>query len=200
MHVEGRPFRNEVNFVHFPQQARLVELILGHQAQRVAGVQKTHHVVDVVAIEQDLGVGAVGQLTQYGLPVIVDVDGVDLAARHHDVFHRHLVQIQDAEQHLLMALGDQTARLVDDGAQLLGIEGVILVRIDLQQLEQTAGDAIDHPDEGGKRHHQPLEHPRCWIGDFLREHGRQGLGSHFTKHQHDQGQAESGDGHPQIPE
>ena len=95
-------------------------------------MQKAHHVVDVVAIEQDLGVGTVGQLAQYGFPVVVDVDGVDLAARHHDVLHRHLVQIQNAEQHLLMALGDEAAGLVDDGAQLLGIEGVILAGVEPQ--------------------------------------------------------------------
>ena len=110
-------------------------------------MQKADNVVDIVAIEQDFGVCAVGQLALDALPVIVDVDGVDIAAWHHDVLDQHLVEIQNAQQHLLMTLGDQVTRLVDYGAQLLGVEGVILVGIDLQHLEQAAGDAVDQPDQ-----------------------------------------------------
>ncbi len=200
LHVERRTFRNEVDLVHFPQQARLVELIPGYQPQSVAGVEKAHNVVDAVAIEQDLGVGAVGQLALDALPVVIDIDGVDIAAGHHDVLDQHLVEIQDAQQHLLMALGDQAARLVDYGAQLLGVEGVILVWRDLQHLEQTAGYAVDQPDQRGKRHHQPLEDPGGGVGNLLGEHGRQRLGSHFTKYQHHQGQAKSGHRDTEIAE
>ena len=111
-------------------------------------MQEADDVIDVVAIEQDLGVGAVGQLAQYDLPVVIDVDGGDLAARDHDVLHRHLVEIQDAYQHLLVVLGNEIARLVDDGAQLFGIEGIILVVLETQEFQQQVRDAVDEPDKG----------------------------------------------------
>jgi len=97
-----------------------------------------------------------------------------------------------------MTLGDQVTRLIDYGAQLLGVEGVILVGIDLQHLEQAAGDAVDQPDQRRERHHQPLEDPGGGIGDLLRKHGGQGLWRHFTEYQHHQSQAEGGDGDPEI--
>jgi hypothetical protein len=119
-------------------------------------VQEADDVIDVVAIEQDLGVGAVGQLAQYDLPVVIDVDGGDLAARDHDVLHRHLVEIQDAYQHLLVVLGNEIARLVDDGAQLFGIEGVILVVLETQEFQQQVRDAVDEPDKGANGTISPL--------------------------------------------
>ncbi|MNH28604.1 hypothetical protein D3C79_887850 [compost metagenome] len=100
-----------------------------------------------------------------------------------------------------MVLGDEATRLVDYGAQLLGVEGVrILGVVQPHQLEQQRGDAVDEPDEGVERHHQPLEHPGGRVGDLLGVHGRQGLGGNLPEHQHHQSQAEGGDGDPEIPE
>ncbi|MNH31512.1 hypothetical protein D3C79_918880 [compost metagenome] len=99
-----------------------------------------------------------------------------------------------------MALGDEAARFVDYGAQLFRVERIILAVIQPHQFEQQVGDAVDQPDEGGEGDHQSLEDPGGRIGNLLGEHGGQGLGGDFAKHQHHQGQADGGDEDAEIPE
>ena len=64
----------------------------------------------------------VHQLFEHVRPFVVEVDAVDVTARHHDVFDSGGFQIENAEQHLLMLLRNHGAGFLDYRAQLFTTE------------------------------------------------------------------------------
>ena len=49
--------------------------------------------------------------------LVVEINADDLVMRHHDVVNRNFLEVENADQHLLVATGDARARFVHDGAQ-----------------------------------------------------------------------------------
>ena len=100
------------------------------------------------SIQGQARVLALAQLLEYPVPVIIDVDADDLVARHHDVLHRGIFQIQDADQHLLMASRNHRAGLGNHGAQFLAAQGIrgLLAR-HAEQAQHAVGQQIRRPDE-----------------------------------------------------
>ena len=80
--------------------------------------------VDVSVVQGDAGVLGVHDLLEDLEGGIIEIDGVDLLARDHDVVDGDRLQIQDAHEHLPVAMGDQRPGLGHDGAQLLAGQGI----------------------------------------------------------------------------
>ncbi len=99
-------------------------------------VQDADDAVDFPSIHRQPGVLALAQLFDDPVPVVVDIDADDLVARHHDVFDGGVFQIQDADQHLLVAMRNHGAGLRHDGAQFLAAQGIRgLLRRDAEQAQ-----------------------------------------------------------------
>ena len=81
-------------------------------------MQDADDVVDVVLVDGQAGVLAVADDYLDLGNVVREIDADDLVVRHHDVVDGHFLQVEDAEQHLLVAAGNTAAGLVHDGAQL----------------------------------------------------------------------------------
>ena len=81
-------------------------------------VQHAEHVVDVVLVDGQARVLAVGEHSKYFVHVVVDVQADDLVARHHDVVDGDVFQVEHPQQHVLVLAGNARA-LVDHGAQLV---------------------------------------------------------------------------------
>ena len=79
-------------------------------------------IVELAVIDRQARVRRLAQLVEQVLPAVLDVDAGDLLARHHDVVHGELTQIEDRQQHLAMTRRDHGARLGDHRAQLLGAQ------------------------------------------------------------------------------
>ena len=57
--------------------------------------------VDVVAVDRQAGVAGGAQLLDDDLEFVVEVDAFDFVARDHQVVDRDLLQVQQAEQHVM---------------------------------------------------------------------------------------------------
>ncbi len=163
----------------------------GHERlHQVARVDEAHHVVDAAAVHQRLGVGHLQQILYQLVPGLVQVDPVDLLAGDHDVLHRGLFQIQDAEQHLLVLVRDEGPSLVDDGAQLLLAQRVPprRFRVDPQQAQQGVGEEVHQGHQRIAHFQQRRVDPCGGEGEFFRVQGGQRLGRHFREDQDHQGE------------
>ncbi len=127
--------------------------------------------------------------------VLLDVDAADLVARDHDVVDRHFLQVENVQQHALVARRDHRAGLADDGAQLLGTERVLraLVGVDAEQLQQPVGDLVDAPHRGIKHVHQRVQHVGRGEGDALGVQRGQRLRRHLADDQHQDRHCAGGD-------
>ena len=56
------------------------------------------------------------------VPVGVQVNALDLAARHHDVVHRQVLKFEDGEQHVLVGLGHEHTGLQHQRLEFFGGE------------------------------------------------------------------------------
>ena len=133
---------------------------------------------------------AVHELLKYVRPFIIEVDAVDIAARHHDVFNRGGFEIEYAEQHLLMLLRNHGARFLDHGTQFFTAQG--LARAFQFAHAENGQHAVRHPVQG--RHEWPqyeLQGPQDERGresNAFRVNGSEGFGHYLGKHQQNGGQ------------
>gem|GEM_PF-6286412 len=116
---------------------------------------------------------------------VIEIDAVDLVAGHHDVVDRDFFQIEDAGQHLPVALGDHRRRLRDHGAQFFAAE--LWRRGRPRLLTEQSQNAVGYQVHRG--HHrkddfsQWFEYPGCRKGDLLGVQRGEGLGRDFRKNQ-----------------
>ena len=180
-----------------PEGTKYASRALGRLDQRVAvqaaarqfvhdllHVQHADDAVDFSLVHRQAGVLALAQLLDDPIPIVVEVDADDLVARHHDVFHRGIFQIQDADQHLLMAMRNHRAGLGDHGAQFLAAQGIRgLLRRDAEQPQHAVGQQIRRPDERIQQQQQR----RVDVGRRQREpfgmQGAEGLRRDLAKNQ-----------------
>ena len=110
MRTERRTFRHEVNFIGGAQHDFFRELFfLRHQAISFANPQHADGIVQRVAVQHNASVRRVGQLADNGFPVIVNIDTDNIVARDHDVVNADFLEVQNGEQHVLIAAGDLRA-------------------------------------------------------------------------------------------
>ncbi|CNU33318.1 Uncharacterised protein [Salmonella enterica subsp. enterica serovar Bovismorbificans] len=58
----------------------------------------------------------VGELPLDRLPVVIDIDPDNFITRHHDVIHADLFQIENRQQHILIAARDLRTGFMHDSA------------------------------------------------------------------------------------
>ena len=117
------------------------------QIDKFAQIDYAHHIVDIVVIYGQAAVRAAGDLLGNLFPAVVEIDTDNFIARHHNIVHGDLFQIQDIQQHGLMFTGNQATGLIDHGAQFVSAE-VMVIRFlgrQIQQPQQAIGQYIDHP-------------------------------------------------------
>ncbi len=110
--MEGGGLWNEVGFHRVLHQLGLVDFFLEQQAAEFAQMQQADHGVGVAVIHRQTGVLAGSQGGKDVVHVILQINAHHLVARHHDVFHGDGFQIQDIEQHFLVAFRNQSSRFI----------------------------------------------------------------------------------------
>jgi hypothetical protein len=142
---------NEIGLGHAFAQRGVVDLAGEGFGQQPLLVQDADDVGRVVLVHGDPGVEAGRQLLLDVLDRRGDVDGLDFAARRHDVGHRQLLEFEQVEQDGAVLLGNEIARFQHQRAQFLGAEpGVLVARLGLQAQQARAGldEQVDEPDDG----------------------------------------------------
>src|SRR5690554_592150 len=141
--------------------------------------------MDVAAVNRNPGVLRGVKLVNDVVNVVFNVDADDFVARHHDVVHGDLLQVENAQQHFLVTLGDEAACFMDQGAQLFPAQMVAGCQIGTgaDQTEHNAGDQVDEPDQGVEHFEKRAQDVTCRKSDFFREVGGQGLGGNLAKEQ-----------------
>ncbi len=159
-------------------------------------MQDADDVVDVTLVDRHPRVLTGADMAEDDVEIIVQVDAEDLLTRHHDVIDGDVLEIENRQQHALVATRDHAAGFVDHGAQLVTGQAVGAAAdiAHAEQAQQAIGDAIDQPDQRVEQLEQRFQHQRGRIGDALRIHGGHGLGRHFGKDQHHDGQHGGRDG------
>ena len=134
------------------------------------------------------------------MPVVVEIDPDDVAARHHDVVDPDLLEIENAEQHVAVRVDDQAAGLADGHPQFVGRQRVTPVPPG-RQHEQSQDQLRDPVDQDDQRHQQPDQNP-VDIGrrqrDFLRVGRGQRLRRDLGEQQQYQRQYAGGDRNPRF--
>src|SRR3569623_485502 len=116
--VERCALGYEVRLLRNLGEGGFVEPVLGDQVDGVADVDYPFDaLIDAVAIERQTGVLAGGEQPEDVVQIAVEVAADDFTARHHNV-----LEVEDAEQHTLVAAWNQRTRFIDHGAQLLAAE------------------------------------------------------------------------------
>jgi len=126
-----------------------IELVIAQQAYDSTHVQHAFEIVDVAAVTGHARMMTSDQLLDDVRPFVFEIDGVDFAARHHDVLDRDAFQIEDAEQHFAMLVRDHRTGFLDHGAQFLAAEGVGGARLGThtEQAQCRVRDFVEHPDQ-----------------------------------------------------
>ena len=101
-----------------PYQASAVQAVMVDNPTDVAQVQDPGNTVDILSPDRQARMGTGLDTAQDILVTVIQVDAVNLVARHHDVVHRHFFQRQEIEHHVSPPGGDQCASLCDQGTQL----------------------------------------------------------------------------------
>ena len=130
------------------------------------------------------------------------VDALDFGARNHDVLDAGFLQLEDSQQHLLVAVVDVLARLLDDALQLLVAERIALVdlRRHADQRQHAVGHHVDQPDQRVGQLQQRRVDESGGIGQFLRVQRPQRFRRHFGEDQQHQRQHAGGDGDAGVVE
>lgn len=98
---QRRAFRHEIRLHAGLAEILLGQAALGQQARDLAHVHDPFDLVDVVAVDRQAGVAGGAQLLDDDLEFVVEVDAFDFVARDHQVVDRDLLQVQQAEQHVM---------------------------------------------------------------------------------------------------
>ena len=79
-------------------------------------MEDADHVVDMLPVDGQAGVLGTLDRLENGPGIVVDIDAGDLGAGHHDVLHRGVLQVQNADDHVLMVARDRRV-LVQHGLE-----------------------------------------------------------------------------------
>ena len=155
-------------------------------------------VVDVAFVHRHPGVLAGADLGEDRLEVVVEIDAGDLLTRHHDVVDGDILQIEDRQQHRLVATWNHGAGFMYHRAQLVAgqVVGAAVDVADAQQPQQTVGNGIDQPHERVEQLEQRFEGHRRGVRDAFGLDGGEGLGRDLGEDQDHDGQRRRGDGRP----
>src|SRR5690554_1310264 len=153
-------------------------------------MQHADDVVDVTLVDWQAGVLAGTDLFENAFQAVVQVDADDFVARHHDVIDRDIFQVEDRQQHGLVAMRNQGAGFVYHRAQLVTGQAppAAFNAFDADQAEQAIGNGVDQPYQGIKHFKQWLQQQRGGVGDTLRLDGGVGFGAYLTEDQQHDGQ------------
>ena len=140
-------------------------------------MQDADNVIDVTTVHRHAGVLRGTQVLHDFFNVIFEVDTNDLVARYHNVVHRHFLEVENTDQHVLVALGDHGAGFPHNGTQLFCTQVVRrgAVYVDADQFQHAVGDGVYEPYE---RMQQPLHGQQDAAGgkgNLLRRDGGQCL-------------------------
>src|SRR3569623_3618421 len=147
--IERRALGYEVRLLRNLGEKSFVEPGLNEQVDGGADVDYPFDaLIDAVAVERQTGVLAGGEQPEDVVQIAVEVDADDFTARHHDVVDRNVLEVEDAEQHTLVAAWNQRTRFIDHGAQLLAAE-LLNRRLggrEARELQKGIGYAVGEPD------------------------------------------------------
>ena len=160
---QRRALRNEVALARQFHQAFGIELVLHQQRQDSAQQRGADQVVDISGVNRDAGVGKIGDQLQGFVPVVLEVDADDFAARHHDVVDGDLFQVEYAEQHIAVRIRNEAAGLVDRNAQFGRVQRIVVAAVagQQEQPEYQLGKPVDDGD-------QRIQQFRQWLVDVSR--------------------------------
>ncbi|MEY3714061.1 MAG: hypothetical protein RL321_1681 [Pseudomonadota bacterium] len=116
-------------------------------------VQQAHHVAHIASIHGQSRMRCLTQLVEDALPIVLEIDARDILARNHDVVDGDAFEIEDADQHLLVAAWNHQARFGYNRPQLLAREGVLLslsIHVETNQAQRPVGDPV-HGIDGGSQ-------------------------------------------------
>src|SRR5690606_17841742 len=163
--------------------------------QHVAQVHLADDIVEVASIDGQLRVVTGGELVDDVVPVVLEVDALDAAARDHDVVDGDRFQLEDAQQHLLVAARNELGRLLDDGAKLLGAQRVVApFQRDAEYSRQQRTHGVDADYDRARDLDKERERVDGPEGDLLGVQGGHGLGRYLGEDEHDQRDRSGGEG------
>ena len=143
---------------------------------------------------------ALAKLLDHAVPIVVDVDADDLVARHHDVLHGGILEIQYADQHLLVAVRNHRSGLRDHRAQLFAAQGIRgLLRRYAEQTQHPVGQEIGGPDEGVEQKQQRCVDVSGRQRQAFGVQRAEGLGRHFAEDEQHQGQGGRSESDREFP-
>src|SRR5512139_3749384 len=117
------PYSSTTNATRRRHELVAVALAAHEHARHLLHVQDADQRLEVALVDGDASVPAVTQLLDDVVPVVGQVDAVDLLPRHHDVVDRDLLEVEDAHEHALVAMRDDGAGFGDHRAQFLAAQG-----------------------------------------------------------------------------
>ena len=122
--------------------------------------------------------------------LVIQIDTDDLIVWNHDVVHRDLFKVENADEHLPVAIRDAAAGLMDDRPQFLMAQRVrrYAVVTDAEQIQHAVGCHVDQPDERVGDFRQWVVNHRRWKCDPFRMQGGKRFRRGLRKYQHDQRQ------------
>ncbi len=120
--MQGRALGYEVGLPAELHQHGLVDVVRVEQAADIAQVEDAHGIVDVAPVDGQTRVLAAAYQPQDLVDGVVQVDADDFVARHHDVVHGDLFQIENAQQHVLVPARQHGAGFVHQGPKFLATE------------------------------------------------------------------------------
>ena len=171
LRVQGSSRRYEVGLDRVVDEQLNFQLLVLPEPGEAAQMEDPFHVVDVASVEREAGVEAVRQALDDVLDGILEVYAVYLVAGHHDVVDLYLLEIQDADQHLLVAPRNEGRGFIDHRAQLLRAELLFVDRVDAHRkdAQHTVGEPVDCGNRRIENAEQRHENVGGRKGDALRD-------------------------------
>ena len=201
LRVECRSRGNEVRFARLGRggQGVLIQVTACQFMHDLLHVQKADDAVDFALIHRQARVLTLPQLLQDPVPIIIDVDADDFVSRHHDVLDGGILQIQNADEHLLVAPRNHRAGLGHDGAQLFAAQGICRdLSRDAEHPQHAVGEEIRHPYEGIQQKQQGCVDVRGRQRQTLGMQSTEGFGRHLAKNQQHECQQQCAEGHQEF--
>ncbi len=150
LHVERRSGRYEVRLARLGRRGQCLHVKVPARqfVHDLFHVQKADDAINFALIYGQSGVLALAQLLHDPVPIVIDVDADDFIPRDHDVFDRGILEIQNADQHLLVAPRNHGAGLGHNRAQLFAAQGVCrhLPR-HTEHAQYAIGEQVREPNE-----------------------------------------------------
>ena len=182
-----RARRHEVRLVQHLFERRLVERAGGQRGEYLLQMQHPDHLAERAAENGQPPVMTRDDLVDDGVDVVIQAERFDLGARHHDVLHRDLTEVEQVHENRDVLLRQHVGVFEQDGANLFRghFAGVLAaahacdgeqrvenrVRRRGEHRDKRRGDAREHP-------HRPCHEAGDAFGIVLPEALRDELADH----------------------